>query len=379
MKLRLSQRRLILICYPIFLGLAPIFGKMAIRAGADPFTLAALRTVVAAGILWVVYLLFARKYIFVYPAGLLGCIVVGTVNGIGSLFYYNGLSRLDASVAQLLNATYLIFVIVLSFAGGQRLSGRDVLRASLALLAVTLITQGVSGRIDWLGTGLMLGNAILFAATFVLGQRVTYEMPSPTVALYVLTTMAVIVVAARVIYRMEWIPQHADALAPIIALGISTALARLAMFFGLKRLGPTQTVLIGISEAGVTLLLAFVLLGDSLTGVQWVGVGVLMASLLLIRRQDLDKLKTGEIPLFVAMQLGRATTQNFNRIAFRKAFGGKTQVATLDEISVEDMRLIERMMSAPARYESPREMAAFARQQAKEKEQKSRKEKKGKR
>jgi hypothetical protein len=58
---------------PIFLGMAPIFGKLAITAGADSFTVAAIRTMVAVALLWVVYGLFFRKYIFIYPAGLMGC------------------------------------------------------------------------------------------------------------------------------------------------------------------------------------------------------------------------------------------------------------------------------------------------------------------
>ena len=83
---------------PTFLGMAPIFGKLAINAGADSFTVAALRTIVAVAILWGVYILLFRKFIFIYPAGLMGCIVIGAINGIGSLFYYGGLSTLDAGL-----------------------------------------------------------------------------------------------------------------------------------------------------------------------------------------------------------------------------------------------------------------------------------------
>jgi drug/metabolite transporter (DMT)-like permease len=192
---------------PMFLGFAPVFGKLAYLGGSDPFTVAATRTVIAAAVLWIVYSLFARQYIYIYPAGFLGCVVVGTVNGVGSLFYYNGLSALNnASVAQLLNATYLIFVVVLVRLAGHRLSRRTLLRALLALVAVMLLTGGIAGQISWLGAGLMVGNAILFAGTIILSQRVLYEMPSPTVTLYVITTMAV-VVAARATRRSD--PQSA--------------------------------------------------------------------------------------------------------------------------------------------------------------------------
>src|SRR5262249_33948740 len=99
---------------PVMLGVAPIFGKQAIALGADPFAVAAVRTVIAAVLLWVVYAIFLRKSIFIYPAGLLGCVVVGVVNGIGSLFYYSGLGLLDASLVQLLNGTYMVFAVLLS-------------------------------------------------------------------------------------------------------------------------------------------------------------------------------------------------------------------------------------------------------------------------
>lgn len=75
------------------------------------------------------------------------------------------------------------------------------------------------------------------------------------------------------------------------------------MFFGIKKSGSLQTVLIGITETGVSLVLAFLLLGDQLSLVQWVGVGILAASLLLIRRRDVRRL-TGELPLVPVSGMG---------------------------------------------------------------------------
>src|SRR3990172_8884389 len=82
---------------PMFLGLAPVFGKLALRGGSDPFTVAAVRTSLAAGLLWIVYLIFWRKYIYIYTAGFLGCAMIGTVNALCSLVYYNSLSPLNSS------------------------------------------------------------------------------------------------------------------------------------------------------------------------------------------------------------------------------------------------------------------------------------------
>src|SRR5688572_10606815 len=172
---------------PLFLGMAPIFGKLAI-AHADPFTVAALRTVVAVGLLWISYGLFFRRYIFIYPAGLLGCVVIGVINGIGSLFYYSGLHYLDASLVQLINGSYLAFAILLSRIGGQKADARTLIRVLLTIIALIMVTGLSAERINWTGIGLMLGNALMFAGTVILSQYVLYEMPAPTAALYVVTT-----------------------------------------------------------------------------------------------------------------------------------------------------------------------------------------------
>ncbi len=331
---------------PVFLGSAPLFGKLAYQGGSDPFTVAALRTLIAAAILWAFYAILWRRYLYIYPAGLLGCVVVGAVNGIGSLMYYSGLSLLDASTAQLLNGTYVIFAVVLARIAGQQITTRTLVRVGMALFAILLITGLSATTINWLGVGLMLGNAIMFAGTVLLSQRVLYEMPARTVTIYSLTTMAVIVIMARLaygFYNPVWsvTPQAWSA---IIALGITTALARLTMFIGVKALGGLQTTTLAMTEIGATLLLAFIFLGDRLTLAQWVGVAILGASILLMRGEDRSEAGAGHgiaLPNMAGLTL-------FHQMAFDQAFG-KSEV----DISPEELQAIRRMMGASAEQPPP--------------------------
>ena len=68
----------------LFLGLAPVFGKQAIMLGFSPLAVVALRTSMAAGLLLIIVAIFRRPYLFIYPAGLLGCGLAGALNGLGS-------------------------------------------------------------------------------------------------------------------------------------------------------------------------------------------------------------------------------------------------------------------------------------------------------
>lgn len=331
---------------PTFLGMAPVFGKLAIHAGTDPFSVAAVRTVIAVVLLWAAYAIFFRKYIYIYPAGLLGCVVIGVINGIGSLFYYSGLGVLDASLVQLLNGMYLAFAIMLSRVGGQQADRRTLVRVMLALAALAIITGFGDQSLDWTGVGLMLGSALMFAGTVVLSQYVLYEMPAPTMALYVLTTMGVVVTmvwlaVAEPISAAVW----EDALPAILGLGVTTALSRLAMFAGVKFLGGMQTAILALTEIAVALLLSFIVLGDRLTPMQWVGVGVLFAGILLIRQQDFAP--RGYNPaLLIAPTL---PSVQFQRIAFHRAFGTRETGDGQDimgTVTTQEMIAIQKMMGA---------------------------------
>jgi drug/metabolite transporter (DMT)-like permease len=83
----------------------------------------------------------------------------------------------------------------------------------------------------------------------------------------------------------------------ILALGLTTALSRLTMFSALERLGGIETSLAGLLELVVSLMLAFVLLGERLTAVQWIGGGLLVFSLMLMVRDPGMRLAEGNVPL----------------------------------------------------------------------------------
>ncbi|NDJ62141.1 MAG: DMT family transporter [Chloroflexi bacterium] len=331
---------------PLFLGLAPIFGKLAINGGAEPFAVAAIRTVIAAGLLWGFYAIFMRKAIYIYPAGLLGCMIVGAVNGIGSLFYYSGLGLIDASMVQLLNGLYIVFAVLLSRIGGERLDARIWLRVALALLALLMITSLGAQQINWLGVGLMLGSALMFAGTLILGQYVLFEMPSTTVSLYVLTTMAVVVL---MVWAAVGEPLPAATLEaafpPILILGVTTALSRLTMFASVQWFGSLRTAITAVAEIAVALTLAYIFLGDRLTPLQGVGVMVLLTSLLLIRSTDM--LPRGFNPNMLLVQ--DMSSIQFQRIAYHRAFGKAehdNEYGVMGAVTTAEMQAIRQMMGA---------------------------------
>jgi drug/metabolite transporter (DMT)-like permease len=280
------------------LGWAPILGKIAYGAGVTPFTLVSFRTIIAALFLWVVFLLFWRDAVVIGWRDLIGCIGVGAVNGFGSLLYYSSLSRLNASRAALLNTLYPLWVVLFLFASGQPLTRLTLVRVALAMVGTYLLTRARPGEeLDWLGVTLMIASAATYGWHLVLGQWVMADVPARTGALYIVTTMACVVGLARglqarpvgVIVPRGWYA--------ITALGLTTALSRLAMFSGLERLGGVETALVSLLELLVSLILAFLLLGERLSLGQWAGGILLVIGLALMTRDRGMSLAEGNEPM----------------------------------------------------------------------------------
>lgn len=273
---------------PIFLGVIPILAKMAFAAGADVMTVVALRTLIAAALLWVFIFLFARQHIVTSSPAVLSSLLAGGINGVGSIFFYASLNRIDASLGQLVNISYLVFVTLFLRLAGHQISWLTLGRVLLAVLAIYILSSGGIGPPDWTGVGMMLLGALAYAVQLVLSQRVLYDVPAPTFTLYALTAMAAVVSVAWLLtpavgWEMGRVSAEAASWSLIAWMGAATLLSRLTLFLGVKHLGSMQTALLGMLEVLVTLAIAYALLAERLTWLQWLGAGIIVLSVLLVR------------------------------------------------------------------------------------------------
>ena len=264
------------------LGMAPVFGRQAILLGMSPLEVVALRTVLAAGFLLAIVAIFKRQFLFIYPVGLMGCLLAGAINGVGSVLYYMSLAHLPASLGQMLYSLYPFFLAIWLLLDRQTIGRVTLLRIGLATLAVLLLIGGTGGGVDMTGVLLMLGGSLMYALHLPINQRVLYDVPAPTVTLYTLLAMSAVVVPAYFLFDRQtsaapiiwW---------PVIGLTLVTFFSRLTLFLGVKHAGGMQTALLGLSELLVAITFGHILLGERLTPTQWLGAAALAASLLTVR------------------------------------------------------------------------------------------------
>lgn len=266
----------------VFLGFAPVFGKLAINLGFSPLAVVAWRTGLAAALVLLLMMIFWRPLFYIFPVGLVGCALAGFINGAGSILYYLALNRLNASIGQMLYSLYPLFVAIWLTFDGQSLSPLTAFRIGLATLGVFLLTALQPTRVDTVGIAMMLGAAALYALHLPINQRVLYEVPAPTVTLYTLLAMSAVVVPAYLIFDRRWSFATA-AWWPVLGLTLVTSFSRLSLFLGVKNIGGMQTALLGLAELVIAVGLSAWWLHETLLPNQWLGAVVLVASLVLVR------------------------------------------------------------------------------------------------
>lgn len=262
------------------LGFAPVFGKQAVHLHITPLAIVGFRTLFAALVLLIIMVIFGRKYLFIYPAGLIGCGLAGLFNGVGSIFYYAALGRINASLGQLLYSLYPLFVAIVLALDSQPPSRLTVFRIFLATVAIVFLTYTATGKVDYIGVGQMLMGSLLYAIHLPVNQRVLYDVPAPTVTFYTLLAMSLVVFPAFLIFDHTLPPT--GTWWPIIGLTIVTFTSRLFLFLGIKHLGGMQTALLGLLELLVTVGLSMLWLKETFSPMQWAGGGILILSTLLV-------------------------------------------------------------------------------------------------
>ena len=269
------------------LSLTPALVKGAISAGIDPTSLLTMRMVVASVVLWSVFLLFFPSAAAIDGKGLIGCLCVALANASGLLCYYTALTRINASVAHVIFSLFPLIALVMLAFKGEPMSALKLLRLTLALIGVYMLVKP-GGRIDLVGVALVLLTAIFYALHMNLTHWYLKDYSPKTVALYVVSFMALIMSLIYIIRFDTYQALTVSAWMVILITGLlSTAVARIAMFGAIKYIGSGQTALLCPAETVLAVLWAILFLGERLSWIQVIGGSLILASSSLVLKSRL--------------------------------------------------------------------------------------------
>lgn len=167
---------------------------------------------------------------------------------------------------------------------GDRLSKVQRISLVTSLVGVVGVSGIISGgeRVGLLGAVLGLASAIAYASHSLFGQVLLTRL-QPLVVVGLTS-----IICAAGIWTIKLIVEGAtmpslEATALIIAvIGVGTTLIPLVLYtWGLSRLGAARASLLTMVEPAIAVLLAYVILGETLTLWQWAGGSLVVVSVFI--------------------------------------------------------------------------------------------------
>jgi drug/metabolite transporter (DMT)-like permease len=285
-----------LLASSFFFATSGPLAKAAMDVGLKPGQVTTARIGIAAVVLLVAFGIFRPAALRVRRGEwrlLLGYGVLGVAGT--QLLYFVAVSRLPVGVALLLE--YLSPVLVtlyVRFVRGVRLARLAWGGTALALIGLVLVAQVWQGlRLDSLGVLAGLATAVCSAGYFLIGEHgaasrepfgmVVWGMAIGTVVVSLVAppwTLASPVLGAEAHLG----PWHSPTWTLLVAVALlSTVFAFLFGISALRHLPSAVASVLALTEPVISIVLAWLLLGEALTAVQLAGAAVLLSGAVVVQ------------------------------------------------------------------------------------------------
>ena len=256
-----------------------IIAPFIYQSGSDPLTMIAFRSAVFVSILGPV-MLALKQPLWLPVRDRLFSVGLGVLFTIQGLCFFTAISRIPVSIGTLIEYTYPFQVAIVSrFLFGELLT---IARLSLIIVALfglglVLETPAEAGGLDNFGVGLMVVASMLLTTKILLTHRLLTRVDSRRVALYMSATVAAVCMSAFVLTPLTpaW-PETTEGWCFLWLAPASNLFGVLCFYTGLSMIGPGRAAMLSNSEPLVILILAVMILGETLTVVQSLGAALVL-------------------------------------------------------------------------------------------------------
>ncbi len=265
----------------ISFGLYPAAAKAAYSAGANT-TAVIISTTFARALALVMYCLKSKRRVFPEPAFRRNALTGGFCQAVSVFGIIGSLAYIPAAVTIILMFTHTIMLMLyMSYRKELALTSSMVFSTIGALFGVSLVVDlwSHSGTLN--GIGLLLAMLAAFATAsrlYLFGKEVLLQHPI-VVGAQVFSAAAIFTLLLC-FYQAPIFPESIIGFGWIALCALAMILGTFGMFFGIGLLGSFQWSLMAKLEPVFTALFAFMVLGEQLAVQQYVGVVLVIGSLI---------------------------------------------------------------------------------------------------
>ncbi len=268
-------------------GAMPIFANIAYASGTNVVTLLFLRFTTASFIMlsWVIW--NRSKFSFPDSKVFIILILMGVLGYGGQSFcYFTALTFIPSGTVSILLYLYPALVTILSVLFlNQKITRYEIFALILALSGTVCV---VGFKLGGAGQGYFFGvmSAFIYAAYIIVGTKGLHKTNAFLSSTIIISSTAIvysiIILFQKPVFPNDFIGWGAGLMVAII----STIIAIVTFFAGLKKIGPVHASMFSTIEPVITVLLAWGFLGDLLGIWQIIGgIMVLAAGVLLAKEQ----------------------------------------------------------------------------------------------
>lgn len=209
--------------------------------------------------------------------------------------YFSALERTDASLVALVLYTYPVLVTLAAAAlGRERLTPARAAALVAASCGTLLVLLGAGGRsFDAIGVALAFGAAVTYTIYILVAATTVHRLPPLPLAALVMTGAALALAARALITGGVDLGFTLAGWFWITCIAVvSTVVAMLAFFAGLKRTGPATASILSTFEPVATAALAALVLQEFLTPTQVLGGLLVLSSVAVVQLRPRPSRKT---------------------------------------------------------------------------------------
>lgn len=264
----------------------PILVKLAYASGLGPGNTLFLRYVFSFLLLSVlIKTLKLGKTLIISPL----IIAQGLFLTIGGLFYFFALESLSAGLTTVIFFIYPVLVAILSLLiYKEPFVPRIFVGLVLAITGIILLT-GLKGESSLPANGVIFAllSCLCYTLYSLIGHK-TVTSSDPLSITATLSLLAILIIGPFYHNELTEIT-HLTWQQTLITLSmacLNTLMAVLFFLKGVKHIGATRATLISTAEPAFCIILAYIILGETLTTKQFIGTGLVFASMFLAVRSN---------------------------------------------------------------------------------------------
>jgi drug/metabolite transporter (DMT)-like permease len=267
-----------------------IFARICYDAGANPVTFLFMRLLIASPVMY----LFMKWRGFSMPRGklLTSLILVGGLGTVSLICFFMALHLAPVNLVIIITYMYPTMVTVLSAV----ILKKPVTGFKIAALLLTIVGILLAIGMDSGGYSLGIIFAVITAIShslYLIFGSLSIQKAGPFSASTVIILTSLVILGFFVgIQGPQWPMNVSGWLAIIASALISTVLGRVAFYEGLRRIDIANASIISTFEVAVTVALAIIILGETVTLPKILGACLVISAVIMLAKNEYETAQT---------------------------------------------------------------------------------------